>query len=300
MISIPAIRVLLSNSLAITDKKVFGRVGLIKTVEMNSPIHQIQNVSVSNGLLGKLFKYGTIVITTTTGVYNFKYIKNPDSFKNEVMAQITRTEESKMDLHAQKIADATWLPGIFGGLSGMIGVCVVPLINKKLGEKKTYIAFSAATFVFTMACCIFYWSIPEGSSLRYGNAALYMFMVLNFISAFLMSANTYIPLVMTADIVDYMLWKTGKRKEGVNFAILSMAIKLNNAICVIAGLLIVAASGYTQVVYATGTIPIKMQNIIMFAYIGFAGVSALLSAIPMFFYKIDFKTKEEMRKALSK
>lgn len=106
IISIPAIRLLLSNCLAITDKKVFGRVGIIKTAEMNSPIHQIQNVSVSNGLLGKLFKYGTVVITTTTGVYAFKYVKNPDQFKNEVMAQITRTEESKMDLHAQKIADA--------------------------------------------------------------------------------------------------------------------------------------------------------------------------------------------------
>lgn len=106
LISIPAIRLLLSNCLAITDKKVFGRVGIIKTAEMNSPIHQIQNVSVSNGLLGKLFKYGTVVITTTTGVYAFKYVKNPDQFKNEVMAQITRTEESKMDLHAQKIADA--------------------------------------------------------------------------------------------------------------------------------------------------------------------------------------------------
>lgn len=197
-------------------------------------------------------------------------------------------------------ADATWLPGILGGLSGMIGVCVVPIINKKLGEKKTYIAFSVATFIFTMVCCIFYWSIPEGSLLRYGNPALYMFMVMNFINAFFMSANTYIPLVMTADIVDYVLWKTGKRKEGVNFAILSMAIKLNNAICVIAGLLIVAASGYTQVVYATGTIPIKMQNIIMFAYIGFAGVSALLSAIPMLFYKIDFKVKSEMHKAICK
>lgn len=108
LISIPAIRLLLSNCLAITDKKVFGRVGIIKTAEMNSPIHQIQNVSVSNGLFGKLFKYGTVVITTTTGVYAFKYVKNPDQFKNEVMAQITRTEESKMDLHAQKIADAIY------------------------------------------------------------------------------------------------------------------------------------------------------------------------------------------------
>ena len=195
-------------------------------------------------------------------------------------------------------ADATWLPGILGAVSGIVGVCVVPIINKKLGEKKTYILFSVATFVFTMGCCIFYWCLPADTPLRYGNPALYMFMIVNFINAFLLSANTYIPLVMTADIVDYEYFKTGQRREGVNFAILSMAIKLNNALCVIAGLLIVAASGYTQVVYATGHIPVKMQNIVVFAYLGFAGVSALLSAIPILFYKIDDKTKQEMRQAL--
>ena len=48
LLSIPAIRLILSNCLAITDKKVFGRVGIIKTTEMNSPIRQIQNVSVSS------------------------------------------------------------------------------------------------------------------------------------------------------------------------------------------------------------------------------------------------------------
>lgn len=106
ILSIPAIKLLVSNTLAVTDKKIFGRIGLIKTVEMNSPIHQIQNVKVSNGLLGKIFKYGTVNITTTSGVYDFKYIKNPNEFKNTVMAQISRSEEAKMDLHAQKIADA--------------------------------------------------------------------------------------------------------------------------------------------------------------------------------------------------
>lgn len=106
IISIPAIKLSLFNELAITNKKVYGKIGFIKTVEMNSPIHQIQNVKVSNGLFGKIFKYGTIDITTTTGVYYFKYVKNPNDFKNTVMAQIAQSEESKMDLHAQKIADA--------------------------------------------------------------------------------------------------------------------------------------------------------------------------------------------------
>ena len=114
-----------------------------------------------------------------------------------------------------------------------------------------------------------------------------------------MSANTYIPLVMTADIVDWQLWKTGKRKEGVNFAILSMAIKLSNALCVAAGLLMIAVSGYTQVVYETGSIPLRTQNIVMFAFLGFAGVSSLISAVPMLFYKIDEKTKKQMHEEVS-
>lgn len=194
-------------------------------------------------------------------------------------------------------ADATWLPGLLGGVSGFIGICVIPFINKRLGEKKTYIAFSAATFVFNTAVCIFYWALPQGSPFRYGNTALYMILVFQFVIGFLTAANTYIPLVMTADIVDYRLYKTGERKEGVNFAVLSLSIKLSNAICVAVGILIIAVSGYTQVIYETGSIPAKMQNIIMFAYIGFIGISALISAVPMLFYKIDFKTKEEMRKA---
>lgn len=195
-------------------------------------------------------------------------------------------------------ADATWLPGLLGAVSGFIGICIVPLINKRLGEKKTYTAFSVATFIFNSAVCIFYWQLPQESILRYGNNALYMIMVIQFIIGFLTAANTYIPLVMTADIVDYRLYKTGIHKEGVNYAILSLSIKLSNALCVAAGLLIIAASGYTQVIYETGNIPVKMQNIIMFAYIGFVGISALLSAIPVLFYKIDFQTKKEMHNHL--
>ena len=195
-------------------------------------------------------------------------------------------------------ADATWLPGLLGAAAGMIGICIVPAINKKFGEKKTYIGFSVGTFIYTMICTVIYWCVPADSALRYGNSALWFIMVMQVISGFLVSANTYIPLVMTADIVDYQLWKTGKRKEGVNFAILSMAIKLSNALCVAVGLLLIAISGYTQVIYETGHIPTSTQNIIMFAYMGFVGVSAMLSAIPMFFYKIDEKTKKEMHEAL--
>ncbi|MCL2494253.1 MAG: MFS transporter [Oscillospiraceae bacterium] len=196
-------------------------------------------------------------------------------------------------------ADATWLPGILGAVSGLIGISIVPLINKKLGEKKTYIGFSAATFVCTTAICVFYSLQPADSPLRADTPALVLVMLAQFVTAFLFSANLYIPLIMTADIVNYQQWKTGQRKEGVNFAILSMSIKLANALCVAAGLLVIGYSGYSQVMYETGVIPPRTQNIAMFALFGFAGVSALVSAVPMLFYKIDAKTKREMQAALS-
>jgi len=204
-----------------------------------------------------------------------------------------------LGLELDTTADATWLPGILGAVSGLVGVSIVPLINKRLGEKKTHISFAVATFAFTAVVCGFYWSLPAESPLRYGNPALYFIMLIQLIFSFLFSTNTYIPLVMTADIVDYQQWKTGRRKEGVNFAILSMAIKLASALSVAVGILMIGISGYTQVMYETGFIPMRTQNIAMFAYFGFAGVSALVSAVPMLFYKIDAKTKQAMQAALS-
>lgn len=104
--AIPGLKKTLFCELAVTDKKILGKTGFIKTAEMNSPIQQVQNVAVSNGLLGKIFKYGTLDITTTSGQYVFFYVKNPNEFKKTVMKQFSASEENKMDLNAQKIADA--------------------------------------------------------------------------------------------------------------------------------------------------------------------------------------------------
>ena len=103
---IPAFKYTMFSELAITNKKIFGKTGFIKTSEMNSPIKQIQNVQVQNGLFGKIFGFGTVSVTTTSGIYSFKYVSKPNDFKNTVMAQIENSEEDKMDLNAQKIANA--------------------------------------------------------------------------------------------------------------------------------------------------------------------------------------------------
>ena len=106
ILCIPGAKTILFNELAVTNKTVYGKKGIIKISELQSPLRQIQNVKVEKNFWGRIFKYGIVEITTTTGVYNYKYVKDPESFRNAVLSQIERTEEGKMDLHAQKIADA--------------------------------------------------------------------------------------------------------------------------------------------------------------------------------------------------
>lgn len=103
---IPAFKYTMFSELAVTNKKIYGKTGFIKTNEMGSPIKQIQNVAVPSGLFGKIFGYGTVEVTTTSGAYTFRYVSKANDFKNTVMAQIENSEENKMDMHAQKIADA--------------------------------------------------------------------------------------------------------------------------------------------------------------------------------------------------
>lgn len=191
-------------------------------------------------------------------------------------------------------SNATWLLGITSGVSAMISILVCPIINKKLGEKKTYTIFAIYGFIISIISFIVYVCMPSDSSVRGGIPALIFVLVVQFLVGFMFGTHGYIPLVMVADICDYKEWKTGERKEGVAYAILSMSIKLSNALSVAGGFLLVGISGYT----ANATINSTMQNIIFLAYIGIPGISTLLSMIPILKYTIDNKTKSEMREAL--
>lgn len=103
---IPGLKYHLTNVLAVTNKKIYGRTGLIKTDELESPISKIQNIKIQHSIIGRILKYGTIVITTESGLYSFKYVNKPEDFRKTMMSQIEASEYDKMDVHANKIASA--------------------------------------------------------------------------------------------------------------------------------------------------------------------------------------------------
>jgi uncharacterized membrane protein YdbT with pleckstrin-like domain len=76
--------------IVLTDKRIFGNKGLLKTKTLSSPISKITNVSVNQSLLGKVLGYGTIYIDTISGNYAFKYIKKPMDLHNAIIEQTSR------------------------------------------------------------------------------------------------------------------------------------------------------------------------------------------------------------------
>lgn len=79
-----------SIELAFTDKRVIGKVGLINTVTIETPLNKVNNISIRKNFLAHLFGYGTIIITSSSMDHVFHYIENPEKFKNSLLDEMDK------------------------------------------------------------------------------------------------------------------------------------------------------------------------------------------------------------------
>jgi len=101
----PLIR-FLTSELGFTNKRLIGKLGLINTKTLESPLNKINNVSVRSGLLGKILGYGNIDITTSSGSYVYKGIAKPEQFKANLMKQIDQFDDDRIKQQATEMANA--------------------------------------------------------------------------------------------------------------------------------------------------------------------------------------------------
>ena len=77
-----------TNKLILTDKRIFGKVGIIKTTSLTAPISKIQTVNIHRGLFGRIFGYSDITIHCITGIYIFKKQTNAEEMQNLILNAI--------------------------------------------------------------------------------------------------------------------------------------------------------------------------------------------------------------------
>ena len=94
-----------TNDLILTNKRVFGKSGLISTTQMQSSLKKIDSVSYKNGLIGKIIGYGTVQVATTSSKYKFRFIRDGQSIYNDIFNQLEISESEKIKQNAKAIAD---------------------------------------------------------------------------------------------------------------------------------------------------------------------------------------------------
>ena len=92
--------------LAVTNKRIVGKTGILNTKTLDAPLNKIQNVGESRTFGGKIFNYSSVTINTAARAFRFDDIKDAAAFKNTVLAQIDQYENDKITEQAKQMASA--------------------------------------------------------------------------------------------------------------------------------------------------------------------------------------------------
>ena len=187
--------------------------------------------------------------------------------------------------------------GIGSTIGSVVSIVTVPIINAKLGVKKTYFIFGIYGFaVSTISYVLYVIGGPSGVFRSLIAAVLYQFFI-----GFMFGTHGFTPMVMLAETVDYQEMRTGKRTEGTQYAVFSLGVKVSNAFSVAVAIFLVGLCGYqAHDAYAYGLAHPVVPNTILAAQWLIPGICTLLSCIPVYFYTINKKEQKEIEAFMAK
>ena len=174
--------------------------------------------------------------------------------------------------------------GISTAVGTVISMAVTPILIKKFDEKKVFIAMSIYGGVSSvLASLVAVWT----------NFNLIALIATLFLMGLQFGAVNIMPMIMVADSVDYYEWKTGKRTEGVAYAVLSLCIKVTLALGAAVCLAWVFAdfTGYQANMTEFSD---SVKKGVFFSYTVIPGITSALAAIPIFFYDLVGDKKKQI------
>ena len=83
-----------SSEFAVTDRRVIIKVGFIQRRTLETMLSKVEAIGVDQGLLGRIFGFGTITVTGTGGTHEqFQRIAAPLEFRKHVQAEAMNSED---------------------------------------------------------------------------------------------------------------------------------------------------------------------------------------------------------------
>ena len=78
-----------TSEFAVTNKRVLIKIGLIRRESLETLLQKVEGIHVEQGIVGRMFDYGTIIVKGTGGTSNpFKTIQAPFEFRKKVQEQV--------------------------------------------------------------------------------------------------------------------------------------------------------------------------------------------------------------------
>ena len=80
-----------SSEFAVTNKRVLIKIGFIRRHSLELLLQKVEGIGVDQGFSGRIFGYGTIMVTGTGGTKEpFKNIANPLEFRKQVQESLSQ------------------------------------------------------------------------------------------------------------------------------------------------------------------------------------------------------------------
>lgn len=181
---------------------------------------------------------------------------------------------------------------------GMFGAMLfMPKLMKKFEYKKIIIVTCLLSFVASIFTTVVGWFTMN----------LYICIPFIIISCIPLGVINSISYALICDSLDYMEWETGYRENGLGSACQGFVNKLGNAFATCGIVVMYMAIGLRpEDMLSSGTMMAATElatssRFAMFSLVSIVpGVSMLLCAIPMFFYKVTGDFKKQMNEDLAK
>ncbi|MCL2194725.1 MAG: PH domain-containing protein [Oscillospiraceae bacterium] len=93
LMTLRTINLLFFTRLGFTNRRVLGKTGIFRRRVVDCPLNQVRKIAVSKGVLGRVFGYGTVTISTANERVKFKYITNPEVFRDKLAQAQQRATE---------------------------------------------------------------------------------------------------------------------------------------------------------------------------------------------------------------
>jgi sugar (glycoside-pentoside-hexuronide) transporter len=216
----------------------------------------IKNDALLSLSLAMLFNTGIWVTGNAVAFYYFKYILGNEAFSSQFFTVIV--------------------------FSNLVGILLTPVMTKKYGKKNIFILGSVVVAIMGV---IRYFLTPQ---------QLVMILI---VSAFFAIAQMFCSVTqwgMLPDTVEYGHWKTGKRSEGIPFAIFSFMQKAAMALAGSMAALVMANTGYIANTDLVGSAAEGIRwlfNLVPAIY-------SFLCLVALYFYKINGPLYDKIVKEL--